>query len=84
MAGLVLVLNLDLYPNLKSLVSTQKVKFELAGEVINTSTTDVLVRVSSLNLLEKSNLSTQEILLQNLNERIKDLPSQQPSAQPTP
>lgn len=77
-------LDLNSYPYLSSLVPTQTVKLELSCEVVKSREGNILLRIKSLTVAGKSKLSTQEILLQSMNDKLERIANEQSTAKPTP
>lgn len=84
MASQVMQFDSESYPAVKSLIATQRVKLEVTAEVVSNSGGSVILKINSVSIASKSKLSTQEVLLQNMNENLEKIRKEQSTAKPTP
>ena len=61
------------YPEAKKLTKGQRINLTLSGSAIDVSGTGVTMAIESFKLGKKGKMNTQEVLLNNMDQRLKSI-----------
>jgi len=73
MPGQTFILPVAAYPDLRPLVKGQTAKLQMGVEVVGTDQNNVMLALRTLKVGSKSKMSTQDILLAGVNEKLNTL-----------